>query len=73
MIQVGVYRHLVIQSRLGVRLDAIRHARQGDREHQGAACGQSLEAVAIAARHLLPGERLAVMGDGVAIGIQYRA
>ena len=66
MIQVGVYRHLVIEGRLGVSFDAARYVRQGYCKHQGAARGQSLEAVAVAARHLLPGERLAVVSDGLA-------
>jgi len=49
--------------------DATRHARQGHRQHQGAARSHCLEAVAIAARHLLPGEGLTVVGDGLATPI----
>ncbi|MNJ21450.1 hypothetical protein D3C77_158010 [compost metagenome] len=69
VIQVGVHSHLVIQGRRAVGRYAARHARQGHAQHQGAARGHPLEAVAIAARHLLPGERLTVVGDGLAAGV----
>ncbi|MNQ50527.1 hypothetical protein D3C85_644790 [compost metagenome] len=73
VIQVGVYLHLVVERRLGMGVDTTRHARQGDAQHQGAARRDRLEAVAIAARHLLPGQRLAVVGNGVAAPIHHQA
>ncbi|MNE75323.1 hypothetical protein D3C80_1714690 [compost metagenome] len=69
MIQVGVHSDLVIQGRRAVGRYAARHARQGHAQHQGAVRCHPLEAVAVAARHLLPGERLTVVGDGLAAGV----
>ena len=73
VIQVGVYRHLVIQGLAAVGRDAARHIGQGHRQHQGAARSHCLEAMAVAARHLLPGEGLTVVGHGLATPIHHLA